>query len=146
MTGDAGFLIKYISDQMKAMVDQSMKKWDLTLSQMRVLQVLNSSGGEASQREIEKQLNVSHPTVVGLVGRLEKSGFVTCRMDTQDRRNKIVTMTEKSRQHKAEMEEGHRRMEEKLNQGLSKEEQEDLQRMLRIMAENIREYHQSVNR
>lgn len=146
MTGDAGFLIKYISDQMKAMVDQSMKKWDLTLSQMRVLQVLNSSGGEASQREIERQLNVSHPTVVGLVGRLEKSGFVTCRMDTQDRRNKIVTMTEKSSQHKAEMEEGHRRMEEKLNQGLSKEEQEDLQRMLRIMAENIREYHQSVNR
>ena len=83
-----GYLVKRLSNRMSVVVDASLKKHDLTFSQIRVLDFIYEHGGEVNQKEIEEFLNVSHPTVVGLVGRLEHNGFIFSRVDEEDRRSK----------------------------------------------------------
>lgn len=91
-----GYLMKAIHQQLKANVDAGLKRHGLTLAQGRVLCYLEQMGGEASQKEIETHLAVSHPTAAGLVSRLTQSGYIARRPNESDRRNKLVVLTEKA--------------------------------------------------
>ncbi len=91
-----GFLLKSITDKLYARADADLKAKGLTMAQCRVLAFLNGHDGQATQKEIEVYLDVSHPTVVGLVARMEQNGFVTYCPDPSDKRNKLVTLTEKA--------------------------------------------------
>lgn len=137
MNDDVGFMLKKLNDRLHVQADANFKECGLTFSQVRVLKVLRKNGGQASQKVIEEELSVSHPTVVGIVSRLEKNGFVSCHMDPADRRNKIVCETERAlenhRKHKRQIME----VEERLLAGLSEEEIRELKRMLRHLYQNI---------
>ena len=92
MKNDVGYLIKRINDKLAVRADAELKQYHLTMSQGRVFQYLSSRGGQATQKEIETFLGVAHPTVVGLVSRMEQSGYVTC-WPCEDGRNKNVKLT-----------------------------------------------------
>ncbi|SKB69831.1 MarR family protein [Lachnospiraceae bacterium] len=134
---DVGFLIKTISEKFKCSVDVATGSLGLTMSQMLVLIILNRLGGTANQRTIEKALDVSHPTVVGLVARLEKNGFVTCSIDPENRRNKIVGLTDKSRDALKHFEDGHRLFLRKVFKGFTDAESEEFIRMLMKLRSNL---------
>ena len=91
-----GYLLKIITDVLAREANHMLKEQDLTWSQSRLIGFLQRNGGECTQKEIENFLEVSHPTVVGIVSRMEQNGFVTCRIDDSDRRNKIVKLTDRS--------------------------------------------------
>ncbi len=91
-----GYLLKLVNDKLRTKADANLLEHDLTLSQSRILRFLGQKGGCATQKEIEDHLGVSHPTVVGLIARLKDKGFVECSMDEKDRRNRIITITEKA--------------------------------------------------
>lgn len=91
-----GCLLKMITDKIKIQADANLAQHDLTLTQSRVLGYLDRSGGQATQKEIEGFLQVSHPTVAGVIGRMEQKGFVSCRADPADKRSKIVSQTERA--------------------------------------------------
>ncbi len=88
-----GFLMKQISDKVKVSVDASLKSQNITLSQYRVLKYIADSKTSVTQKSIGNYLNVSHPTVVGIISRMEKKGYLRSYTDDGDRRNKIVEMT-----------------------------------------------------
>ena len=132
-----GFLMKQISDKIKVSVDASLKSKNLTLSQYRVLKYISDSETSVTQKSIENYLNVSHPAVVGIVSRMEKNGYLRCYPDQDDRRNKIVEMTEQAAQISQEMQGEVMLQEEKLLQGLTNEEIESLYRMLYTMYKNV---------
>ena len=67
-----GCLLKMITDKIKIQADANLAQHDLTLTQSRVLGYLARSGGTATQKEIEGFLQVSHPTVAGVIGRMEQ--------------------------------------------------------------------------
>ena len=90
---EIGMLIKQISFQMRTHADMDMRKCDLTWSQAHLLRHLAKAGGQMSQKQIEKELEISHPTVVGLVQRLEAKGFVESFTDETDRRIKMVRIS-----------------------------------------------------
>ena len=75
---DIGYLIKNINDKLKVKADADLKHNKLTLAQSRVLTFLDSRGGQATQKEIEVYLEVSHPTVVGIISRMEQNGHLRC--------------------------------------------------------------------
>ena len=82
-------------------------------------------------------MNVAHPTVVGIVSRLEKNGFLKCYVDEADKRNKIVCLTEKAiavgEQMNAEIE-----MNEKmLLNNLSDDDINSLRRILKTIYKNL---------
>ena len=91
-----GCLLKMITDKIKMRADANLAQHDLTLTQSRVLGYLARNGGTATQKEIEGFLQVSHPTVAGVIGRMEQKGFVSCRPDPSDKRSKIVCQTERA--------------------------------------------------
>lgn len=92
LKNDVGYLIKSINDKLKVKADAELKQYNLTMAQCRVLTYLSSQGGQTTQKEIEVFLNVSHPTVVGIVSRMEQNGYVTC-WPCEDGRNKYVRLT-----------------------------------------------------
>lgn len=129
--------MKQITDKIKAAADADLKNRNLTLSQVRVLEYISSKGGSVTQKSIEEYLDVSHPTVVGIVARLEKNSYLICYSDKTDRRNKIVAMTERSARVIHEVQRKIAAQEEKLLQGLSAEEIEQLQRLLNTILKNV---------
>ena len=91
-----GFLLKGIHDKLRARADADLKDKGLTLTQCRVLGFLETNGGAAAQKEIERHLGVSHPTVRGIIARMEQGGFVESRPDAQDKRGRQIVLTEKA--------------------------------------------------
>ena len=82
-------------------------------------------------------MNVAHPTVVGIVSRLEKNGFSKCYVDEADKRNKIFCLTEKAidvgEQMNAEIEMN----EKKLLNNLSDDDINSLRRILKTIYKNL---------
>ena len=91
-----GYLLKTVTDILEKEANYMLKTQGLTWSQSRLIGFLARNGGARTQKEIEDFLEVSHPTVVGIVSRMEQNGFVSCSLDPSDRRNKIVSLTDKS--------------------------------------------------
>ncbi len=134
---DIGLLIKKLADKIKIAVDEQLKEQGLTFSQTLIIGFLSQRGGIATQKEIEDHLQVSHPTIVGIVSRLEKNGFVVCSVDEKDRRNKIVRAVDKALNTVDFIRNGKREMEERLTKGLSEEDLTEFRRIVGLMYENL---------
>ena len=132
-----GYLLKVISDKMKVKADAEMKRHDMTMSQSKVLAFLHEKGGQAMQKEIEDYLRVSHPTVAGVVSRMEQNGFVETWQDPADRRNKVVCMTEKSVAIDKKMKDLLDWQEQQLVKSLTSEETETLKMLLQAVYDNL---------
>lgn len=127
---DVAYLIKNINDKLKVKADADLKRYNLTFTQSRVFAFLNGKGGQATQKEIELFLEVSHPTVVGIVSRMEQNGYVTTWLDDKDKRNKIVKLTKQAEEIGIDMEQNMLENERMLLAPLSAEESERLKEML----------------
>lgn len=134
-----GYLIKSINDKLKFKADADLKSRRLTLSQSRVLTCLQSRDGQATQKEIEDFLAVSHPTVVGLVSRMEQNGMVTTYFDSRDKRNKVVRLTKQALDIGRDMEQTIEMREAEMIRSLSDEDIESLVQMLLVIYHNLEE-------
>ena len=86
-----GLLIKKISEHIEKQVNFEVKKYNLTMTQVRVIVFLfRKEGRVATQKEIELFMEVAHPTIVSIISSLEKKGFVRCCFDENDHRMKNV--------------------------------------------------------
>ena len=137
MVLELGPLLKQINERMQAAADEGMAKCDLTLAQARVLGFLDYSGGQATQKDIEVHLAVSHPTVVGIVSRMEKKGFITSHPDSADRRNKIVCLTQKAIEISDQIKAGIANAEAWLLRGFTDDEKALLKCLLERLLSNI---------
>lgn len=133
-----GYLIKSINDKLKVKADESLKDSGLTFSQSRVLAYLNMHDGQATQKEIEDDLGVSHPTVVGIVSRMEQNGFLTTWFDTKQQRSKMVALTEKAMTVGADMDAAIQLQETELLDGLTQEEADALERALTSIYQKLK--------
>ena len=134
---DIGYLIKNINDKLKVKADADLKHSNLTLAQSRVLTFLARQDGQATQKEIEIFLEVSHPTIVGIISRMEQNGHLICWVDKKDKRNKIVALTEQAKALSDEMEQRISATERRLLASLSEEEIEKLNQMLLTIYNNL---------
>ena len=130
-------LIRMISNRMRARGDANMKKRGITFSQLQVLIVLNKHNGTMTQKELEHELNVSHPTMVGLLQRLEKNGYVSFKTDNNDKRIKIVKESKKALKFKEETQQRIHDMSVTMFQNLNDKEKEELYRMLNVINDDL---------
>ena len=82
-------------------------------------------------------MKVSHPTVVGLVQRLESNGYVKTEIDENDKRYKIVTLCDIADEFKKDMMRSKERFDKKMFQDLPQEKLDELYQILQKMYENI---------
>lgn len=132
-----GYLLKIVTDVLGREANYMLKEHDLTWGQSRLIGFLSRNGGECTQKELENFLEVSHPTVVGIVSRMEQNGFVTCRIDASDRRNKIVSLTEKAVEAGKSILGSLREQEEAMFDGFTDEERQKLDEYLFRIYENL---------
>lgn len=134
-----GILLKQITDKIKVSADASLKSRGLTLSQVRMLKFVSDHLDGVTQKAIENHFQVSHPTVVGIITRMEKNGYLECWQDPEDKRNKMVRLTEKARPVAMEMEQEMQKQEKQLLQGLSEEQIDNLYEALYKIFKNVNE-------
>lgn len=132
-----GGMIKYISDKVRQKADNNLKDHNVTLSQVRVLNFLWRENGSCSQKQIEDFLQVSHPTVVGLLSRMEQSGYIQTSVSPDDKRNKIVTVTDSGMSLACELCRYMEDIDKRMLVGLTDEQQAQLADMLYIIAQNF---------
>ena len=72
-----------------------MEKMDLTAAQGHIMAYLAHAEQPPCPRDLEAEFHLTHPTVSGLLSRLEQKGFVELRTDPEDRRCKRIYVLEK---------------------------------------------------
>ncbi len=71
---------------------------DLTASQGQILGYIAHRKSPPCSRDIEEQFHMSHPTVSGLLSRLEKKAFIEFFPDESDRRCKRIRLLPKGQE------------------------------------------------
>ncbi|MGM9933219.1 MULTISPECIES: MarR family winged helix-turn-helix transcriptional regulator [Bacillaceae] len=86
--------VKMIEHLVKRIGDEHLKQIGLTKSQADVIILLaHESDKVFRQRDIERALNYSNPTVTGLLNRLEHKNFIVRHIDPDDSRARIISLT-----------------------------------------------------
>lgn len=128
---DCGFLIKQIHDCIARYADNDLRNSGLTLMQNRVILSLHmSSNNTKSLKELEKEFNVSQPTMAGIIRRLCNKGYVITFGDALDKRIKHVQLTSSGIDCYNDAQKHIDKMEAKLLSNLSEEEQIQLRQLL----------------
>ena len=92
-----GVMAKMVNNAFDQILNQAILSLGLTSSQSMILGFLCARERDVTfQKDIEAHFNFKHPTVTGLLKRLELKGFVKCYPDEYDHRCKRVEPTEKS--------------------------------------------------
>ena len=134
-----GHYIKMLHFLMDQRLNRELTEWDLTSAQGRIIGYLTHHSEAPCARDLEEFFGLSHPTVSGLLSRMEAKGFLEMRSDPSDRRIKRLFLMEKgyacSKQIRANILDNEARM---VN-GFSEEERELFLSFLRRATENMSE-------
>ncbi len=90
-----GHMIRVLHCAISQAVTGAMTEMDLTSAQGRIMGYLAMRKDPPCARDIEEKFHLSHPTVSGLLSRLEKKDFIEFRPDKTDRRCKRIYMLPK---------------------------------------------------
>lgn len=120
-----GPMMKKISEELDRKANMQIKKYNLTLTQARVIIFLVKNEGKmVTQKELEDFLQVSHPTTVTIVKSMEAKKMVKTSLDDADRRMKNIELIWGNEEIYQELVENAMNMEQKLLTGFSEKEKE----------------------
>ncbi len=120
-------------------MNRALAQWDLTAAQAHIMCYLVHQQEPPCARDLEGFFRLTHPTISGLLRRMEAKGFLEQRSDLQDRRIKRIYPLEKSLACQQSIDACIQETEEQLLRGFSPEEQKMLLNLLKRAAQNIRE-------
>ncbi len=115
----------------------ALAQMELTAAQGHIMGYLARRETPACSRDIEEAFHLSHPTVSGLLARLEKKGFLEFRPDPHDRRCKRIWILEKGRRCHELMHQTIRQNEENMVKGFTPQEREQFSAFLERAIANM---------
>lgn len=135
---NTGYYIKRISDYVEADANKELEQYGLTCSQARVLSFLLARKDKPTiQKDIEDFFEIKHPTVIGIIQRMEAKGFVKSSVDPADKRQRIITVTPSAVELEKKLDKHSLDAEKRMVMGLSDEEVNDLKNLLYTVYKNI---------
>lgn len=124
-------LIKKSSIVFDKLANQLLTPYDLTGSQFKILLVLYlAPNGTVRQTDIEEKFSVSNPTVTGLVHKLEAKDLVKRTPHNDDKRSKLLVLTERAMAMKDELLSLADSLEQQMTEKLTSDECEQLAMLL----------------
>lgn len=139
-SGDIGYMLKIVNDALEKKANETLRNEDLTLSQLKVLGFINTKEeGKTTQKELEDALAVSHPTINGILKRLEAKGIIVSELSVNRRMTKIVELTEAGKEIVRKTECHRLEHEKRLSKNLSAEEKASLLFFLKKVYEGLKE-------
>ncbi|MCV6816662.1 MarR family winged helix-turn-helix transcriptional regulator [Streptococcus uberis] len=135
-----GILIKKTSQAFEKSASQVLAPYDLTPSQFKILKYVTLNP-EASVRQIdlETYFGMSNPTVTGIIQNLEKKGMIYRQSHSEDKRSKVIMLTDKAKNASLFILETSDRIEESFTAVLTDSEKETLRHLLNKLQENHQE-------
>lgn len=138
MEREIGFYLKKIFQMMEKNLNKDLEDIDLTGMQAHVLIYLYKNRKNIiNQRDIEREFELTNPTVNGILKRLENKGFIKRVVSLNDARNKEIMITDKSISLIAEMKKKAKNMENKMTSGITKEELDTFYQVIKKMFNNV---------
>ena len=123
--------LKMIHKTFEERRNKHLVKYNLTSSQQEILFYLGFHEGEPiHQREIEKWFHLKNPTVTGILNRLEEKGFIVRKTKEDDKRFRMIELTDKSRCLMQEMCEEMWQMDDRIYSCMTEEERSQLSGLL----------------
>lgn len=117
--------------------NQRMQQKDITSSQSDVIRyILKHQDQSISAGDLMEQLSLSSSTMAGILKRLENKSLITRKTDEKDGRKVIITPTKEGLALEDYLKETAAQTEEILLQGMTKAEQDEFYRLLRIALQN----------
>ena len=131
-------LLKQINDGLTKHLNNELKKYEITFSQLNLLTLLFEQESRAlSPTELKNILRVAQPTIAGIVKRLNEKEYINIITNPDDSRKKMVKLTEAGEECCKAAETYKVQTEEKLLSGLSKAEQEYLFSFLKVLRNSL---------
>lgn len=115
----------------------ALEKMDLTAAQGRLMAFLFHHEQPVCPKDLEVELHLSHPTVSGLLSRLEQKGFVQLQTDPADRRSKRVVISHKGHECHERMRGVIQENESRIVQGFTPEERAQFASFLQRAIDNV---------
>ncbi|CBG68705.1 putative MarR family transcriptional regulator [Streptomyces scabiei 87.22] len=131
---DTGYLLYRLGMRSGQLFNSSLQESGLRLRHYALLRFLATAPG-ALQRELSASLGYDPSAIVGLVDDLEKLGFAERRPSPDDRRSRIVVLTENGRSFLRDTDEAGQRVTNDLLDPLDADERETLHVLLQKVAE-----------
>lgn len=134
---DTGYLLYRLGLRSGQLFNSCLQESGLRLRHYAVLRFLATCEG-ALQRELSARLGYDPSAIVGLVDDLEKAGFAERRPSPDDRRSRIVVLTEPGRAFLRDIDEAGLRVTNELLEPLDPAERETLHTLLlRIVQDGL---------
>lgn len=133
-----GFYFKKINDFFLANANARLKEKGLTFSQLYILiYLINIPTKSIPQKQIEHYFNIKHPTLIGILKRMEKKGLVRIEVDPHDHRSRLVFPLDKAFELGNEFCEDRKKMDKLITKNLSAKQIEDLKNTLKIIYSSL---------
>ena len=132
-----GRIFRTISCALGQSMNQALSGMELTFSQGHILGYLAHCSQPPCVKDMEEVFQLTHPTISGLLARMEKKGFVSLQPDPQDRRRKLVYLSPKGEQCIETMSATIRKGEEQLVTDFSPEEKQQFRGYLERALHNV---------
>jgi DNA-binding MarR family transcriptional regulator len=118
-------------------MDNALESMELTAAQGQIMAYLAHAKTPPCPRDLEAEFHLTHPTVSGLLSRLEQKGFVELRTDPEDRRVKRIYVLEKGKKCHEVMHQTILENEQRIVAGFTPEEQEIFSDLLERAIRNM---------
>ena len=132
--GHLARILHWCTDQSMTAALESM---ELTAAQGHIMGYLAHREEPPCPRDIEAEFQLSHPTVSGLLSRLEQKGFIQQCPDPEDRRRKQIYILPKGQECHELMHRTIQANEQRIVEGFTPEEQEQFAALLQRAITNM---------
>lgn len=132
-----GHLLRILHSSCRRVVSDALAAVDLTSAQGHIMGFLAHCDTAPCARDIEERFHLSHPTVSGLLSRLEKKEFIALRPDEHDHRCKRIYVLPKGEEFSNTIWQAIVENEDRLVKDFTTEEKEQFYQFLRRAAANM---------
>lgn len=115
----------------------ALASMDLTAAQSQILSFIDHRAEPPCARDIEEAFRLTHPTVSGILSRLEQKEFVEMRPDPKDRRCKRIYVLPKGQELHETVHQTIDSIEEQMMQNFTEEEKEQFAAFLQRAIDNL---------
>ena len=137
MTTNYGHLLRILHWCTDQSMTSALEKMELTAAQGHIMGFLAHCHEPPCPRDVEEAFHLSHPTVSGLLQRLEKKEFIQLRCDDHDRRCKRIHVLPKGKMCMEKMYQVIQTNEKRLVEGFTEEEQAKFAQLLNRAITNM---------
>ena len=118
-----GILIRKAALELEKTALSSLSEYDMTLTQYKIIVYLyNAPPMSTRQVDLERAFSMTNPSVTSVLNTLEKKDLICRTENAEDRRSKVISLTQKALDLRDELDVAGDRLEEAFTKNLSSAE------------------------